>query len=301
MTVSLNGSYPTYRIIADRVEIRDGATLVATIDDGDTGFSTGGGWSNLSVNQDYHHSQVDTTPLVATWQLTGLTPGQSYRLGAAWDPRPYLTQQARYEVYDGDRLLRILSFNQQAAPSGFIDTGKAWSRLGVFQATSSELTVRMVNTVAGQQVAADAIIVQHVPGDRGLDDSFAASAGSSTIDAGDPSWTYTNEPTPNGGRVNQGHTGNTTQATTSPSRVVQVLSPNNLEKLEVGQQISITWSSDGINQIGSYSAAVLADTPRGYWRLGEASGTTAVDASGNNHTGTYLNDVALGRTGCCGE
>lgn len=31
----------------------------------------------------------------------------------------------------------------------------------------------------------------------------------------------------------------------------------------------------------TYASEVLADTPLGYWRLGEASGTTAVDASGN--------------------
>ena len=32
----------------------------------------------------------------------------------------------------------------------------------------------------------------------------------------------------------------------------------------------------------SYSQEVLADSPLAYWRLGEASGTTAADASGNN-------------------
>src|SRR3954466_1541699 len=36
-----------------------------------------------------------------------------------------------------------------------------------------------------------------------------------------------------------------------------------------------------------YSAAVLADTPVVYYRLAEASGTSATDSSGNSHTGTY--------------
>lgn len=36
-----------------------------------------------------------------------------------------------------------------------------------------------------------------------------------------------------------------------------------------------------------YSAAVLASGPICYWRLGETSGTTAADASGNGRTGTY--------------
>ena len=48
---------------------------------------------------------------------------------------------------------------------------------------------------------------------------------------------------------------------------------------------------------GSYSAAVLADSPRGYWRLGEASGTTATDASGNGRVGTYVDTPSLGQPG----
>src|SRR5262249_9939864 len=46
-----------------------------------------------------------------------------------------------------------------------------------------------------------------------------------------------------------------------------------------------------------YSAAVLADSPSGYWRLGETSGTTASDASGQNHPGSYLNTPTLGQPG----
>ena len=46
-----------------------------------------------------------------------------------------------------------------------------------------------------------------------------------------------------------------------------------------------------------YSAAVLADSPAAYWRLGEASGTTAADSSGANRTGSYLNTPTLGLPG----
>jgi len=35
----------------------------------------------------------------------------------------------------------------------------------------------------------------------------------------------------------------------------------------------------------------------GYWRFGEASGTSAADASGKGHTGTYVNSPTLGVTG----
>ncbi len=42
----------------------------------------------------------------------------------------------------------------------------------------------------------------------------------------------------------------------------------------------------------AYADAVLADSPAGYWRLGEAGGTTANDAAGAN-TGTYTNAPTL--------
>lgn len=47
----------------------------------------------------------------------------------------------------------------------------------------------------------------------------------------------------------------------------------------------------------AYSGAVLADAPLGYWRLGEASGTTMVDSSGNGRNGTYAAGVTLGTAG----
>ncbi len=47
----------------------------------------------------------------------------------------------------------------------------------------------------------------------------------------------------------------------------------------------------------SYSSVVLADSPSAYWRLGEASGVNAADATGNGKTGTYENAPTLGVTG----
>lgn len=47
----------------------------------------------------------------------------------------------------------------------------------------------------------------------------------------------------------------------------------------------------------NYRAAVLADSPSAYWRLGEASGTSAADASGNTNTGVYTGGVTLGQPG----
>ena len=47
----------------------------------------------------------------------------------------------------------------------------------------------------------------------------------------------------------------------------------------------------------TYAGGILAATPEAYWRLGEATGTTAADASGNGVTGTYTNSPTLGTPG----
>jgi hypothetical protein len=46
-----------------------------------------------------------------------------------------------------------------------------------------------------------------------------------------------------------------------------------------------------------YSSVVLAKGPVGYWRLGEASGPTAADASGNGYDGTYVGNPIFGQAG----
>lgn len=47
----------------------------------------------------------------------------------------------------------------------------------------------------------------------------------------------------------------------------------------------------------TYSATVLADTPKAYYRLDEVAGTTAADSSGNGFNGTYTGTYTLGVTG----
>lgn len=47
----------------------------------------------------------------------------------------------------------------------------------------------------------------------------------------------------------------------------------------------------------SYATNVANDTPIAYWRLGESSGTDAVNNISSNYTGTYVNSPLLGQTG----
>jgi hypothetical protein len=54
-----------------------------------------------------------------------------------------------------------------------------------------------------------------------------------------------------------------------------------------------------VNTVGSsaYSTTVMAKGPVGYWRLGEAAGPTAADASGYGSDGAYLGNVLFGEPG----
>jgi PKD repeat protein/glucose/arabinose dehydrogenase len=64
---------------------------------------------------------------------------------------------------------------------------------------------------------------------------------------------------------------------------------------DVSDPVTITATSPGGGT--GYSQTVLADAPRAYWRLGEASGTSAADASGNGRTGSYVASPTLGAPG----
>lgn len=46
-------------------------------------------------------------------------------------------------------------------------------------------------------------------------------------------------------------------------------------------------------ELSAYSAEVLADSPVGYWKLDETSGTSAADSSGSAFNGTYTGGVTL--------
>jgi hypothetical protein len=56
-------------------------------------------------------------------------------------------------------------------------------------------------------------------------------------------------------------------------------------------------SATGFTHTAAYRNQVLADEPIAYWRLGESSGTSAADTSGNGNTGTYGGGPTLGATG----
>ena len=46
-----------------------------------------------------------------------------------------------------------------------------------------------------------------------------------------------------------------------------------------------------------YDTEILADSPVGYWKLNETSGTTAYDSSGNGNNGTLHGGITLNQPG----
>src|SRR6185437_15506173 len=84
--------------------------------------------------------------------------------------------------------------------------------------------------------------------DHSGDDNFHVQSSSATIDAGDPAAAYSNEPAPNGSRVNLGFDGNTSSAATSPAaQSLQVVYPSaGCEKLAAGSTATISWVNNNV-------------------------------------------------------
>ncbi|MGH9279728.1 MAG: family 16 glycosylhydrolase, partial [Acidimicrobiales bacterium] len=67
-----------------------------------------------------------------------------------------------------------------------------------------------------------------------------------------------------------------------------------------GPTTTTTPTTSTVPPAPAYANVVNADGPVSYWRLGETSGTTAVDTRGANH-GTYANGVTLGAPSLVGS
>lgn len=295
-TLTVSGGH---NIIADRAtmfgeivgnEIINGQT----VDDGDAAFSKNGfNWVQAGRDSDYQVRSTANPGGTATYEFTGLTPG-FYDVSTFWTNLPDNAQIVEYTVFDGDHPTHWTLKNEFSSPTGFTDSnGVNWSRLGVIRTTGDRLVVK----VAGDgKLQADAMRIQRLVGDTSADDDFHVAPTSPTIDAGNPTSSAANEPAPSGGRVNIGSTGNTSEAATSAAQLLQVLTPNGLEKTEQGQQLSIQWRTSGVPPIQIPNAPLL-DSPLVFYKLDETSGAVASDSSANGRNGTYTGGVTLGGTG----
>jgi hypothetical protein len=62
-----------------------------------------------------------------------------------------------------------------------------------------------------------------------------------------------------------------------------------------------SWTVTSAPTGDGYASVVLGDGPAAYWRLGELSGTSAADASGNGFGGVYSGGFGLGAAGAVGD
>ena len=226
----------------------------------------------------------------ATYSFTGLAQGSYYQVSITWPPTPGASHTLFY-VLDGNQVIAS-SVVDQTQESG--DSASPWLSLGDFFVSGTTLQVEIVYQsyyYNNSTAVADAVSVQPVLGNTGADDNFHVQTASPTIDAGDPTSLSFNEPLPNGGRVNLGSDGNTPHATTSPAQLIQVLSPNGLEKYVQGQQVDLQWQSDGLANlqrtidinagngpaVGDFQANIYQTN--GYY-YGNGSFNTPVDLSG---------------------
>ena len=139
-----------------------------------------------------------------------------------------------------------MQVDQSQTPADYTASGAAWKNSGQLLHHRQHALGADLPGYSWSSVVADAVRIQRLQGDHGTDDNFHVQSTSPTIDAGDPASYYLSEPSPNGGRVNLGSDGNTPNAATSPSQIVQVLSPNGLEKYVQGQQVNVQWRADGL-------------------------------------------------------
>ena len=288
---------------------QSGTPLVVTAGSA-SGFSTTGVWTPYTAGTGGAGATALQTAAgsggTANFAFNGLTPGAVYQVAVNW-PSNFITNEgnnATFVVQDAHGVvLATGQVNQyDAASTGIAADGAGFVKLGVITATTTSVTVTLSGT-GGALVIADAVLVQAVGGNGGGDDDFHLQAGSPAIDAGNPSTVYNLELAPNGGRVNQGYDGDTSQAqTSSAAQTLQVLNPAQFGKYEVGEQVPIDTSAVDFGQTQAVltlnaGGPAIATPTLGNWQASadQLTGTTFT----NTASVTGLNDVptALFATG----
>ena len=282
-----------------------GAAMV--IDDGDAGFATTLTWTPESTDGfggDYLRGRRSGSDIpLATWTFTELQDGGTYEVAATW-PTGAFSTITDFVVSDSEGQLASVRESQfNTTPDDFVDV-VGWENLGVFNIVGDTLTVTLAADDVNRDAIADAIRLQQVVGDSGADDDFHVELASPAVDAGEfisDSQQYVSEPAPNGGRINAGAFGGTSQATVSASSTLQILSPGNYQKIRHGETVEITWHAAGTAVVQDAAAQSLSEhlalTPNAYWRLNETLGSTVADSSGSGFIGNVIGTPDLNANG----
>ena len=126
------------------------------IDNGTSGFTDGGGWSNYW--QDGFCCGEYYAGTTATWQVTGL-PSGTYEVAATWAPNGSWSSNTHFSVYDNATLRGGANANQQVAGSDFTFSRMGWKNIGSFSITSGTLKV-VLDSSSGGSAVADAVYIK---------------------------------------------------------------------------------------------------------------------------------------------
>ena len=170
-TVTFSAAAAGYSGASGTLEVSDDeASLVAIIDNGDSGF-TQTGFAYLKSQQvsdamggDVHHLRQGSG--VATWTFTDLESGE-YRVATTWDGKydnKYNSLDAPFSIEDGSgAVLASTTVNQKNAPSDFAYGGYNWDTLGTVNIADGALVVNLgVGSNSSRYSVADAIRIERI-------------------------------------------------------------------------------------------------------------------------------------------
>ncbi len=160
----LDLSAPTNAEIADgrgvgTITFADPPPIEHIVDDGDVGFTAGGGWTNvtnlISYQLDYSHHAAGDGSGTAMWSFVGI-PNGTYQVLTRWSHFSNRATNAPYTVYDALGPLGTVRVNQQLAPTGDRVGDITWQSLGSYVIVNRTLRVGLTDAANGY-VIADAV------------------------------------------------------------------------------------------------------------------------------------------------
>jgi hypothetical protein len=138
--------------------------VIRYIDNGDTGFSSVGVWTNWGgqgYRSDVHEALPGSGTGAASWTFTDLPPGL-YEVAATWTSYSNRATNSPFLVLDGSSQLATYRINQRIAPSGFSADGVTWQVLGGSHSISGSTLVVRLHDDANGRLNADGIRIQRV-------------------------------------------------------------------------------------------------------------------------------------------
>jgi hypothetical protein len=159
LSVSLSADANNY-VIADAVRLVEVAPVTnppAMVDDGDAAFSqTGEDWYHWAHTDaqdgDIRYHAAGTGQNTTTWTFEALDPAKQYQVFATWSAQSNRATNSPFTVQDGTTALATVQLNQQFAPDDAVIGDQPWESLGVYQAASGTLNIKLTDDANGSRL-----------------------------------------------------------------------------------------------------------------------------------------------------